>query len=330
MRRSACILPILAVASLLACGEPPAGHLDVSRDAMGTYVRIQIVGAGDAVSRDAAEAAYAEIERLEAMLSEWRADSEISAINDAAGVAPVPVGPETLAVVRLAVDLSARTAGAFDPTFASCGRLWSFRDRVVPSGDDLEACLDRVDGSAIEIDDREATVFLPRAGMRIGIAGIGKGWILDRAADVLRARGVRDFSVDGGGDLVVSGRGPRGRWVLGIADPRDPGTLHGSIEAPDGAVVTSGDYMQAFEKDGRRYHHILDPRTGMPAGRSSAITVVAPDAATADALATGLFVLGPAAALEWVEATPGVEALVFDPEGSARASSGFPAVRTVP
>ncbi len=336
MRRSARSAPVLAFALATvvatACGPPPVAHHDVSRDAMGTYVRIQVVGLDDAVANDAIEAAYAEIERLEAILSEWRADSEISAINDAAGVAPVAVGPETVAVLRVALDLAERTGGAFDPTFAACGRLWSFRNRVVPSRADLDACRALVDRSAVEIDadDDGGTVFLRRPGMRIGIAGVGKGWILDRAADVLRARGLRDFSVDGGGDLVLAGRGPRGRWVLGIADPRRPGTLHGTIEAPDGAVVTSGDYMQAFEKDGVRYHHILDPRTGMPAGRSAAVTVVAPDAATADALATGLFVLGPEAALAWVEATPGVEALVFDGAGAARASSGFPEVRTAP
>jgi thiamine biosynthesis lipoprotein len=231
-------------------------------------------------------------------------------------------------VVRLAVEIAGRTGGAFDPTFASCGRLWSFPGQVVPSDDALAACLESVDWTAIEIDGGAGTVFLPRPGMRIGIAGVGKGWVLDRAADVLRARGLRDFSVDGGGDLVLSGRGPRGRWVLGIADPRKPGELHGTFEAPDGAVVTSGDYMQSFERDGVLYHHILDPHTGRPARRSSAITVIAPDAATADALATGLFVIGPDAGLPWVESNPGVEALYFDPDGKARASSGFPAVRT--
>ena len=336
VRRFARTDPALALAVATsfaaACGAPPVPHFDVSRGAMGTYVRIQVVGADDDAARDATDAAYAEIERLEAILSEWRADSEISAINDAAGVAPVRVGPETVAVVRLAVDIARRTGGAFDPTFASCGRLWSFRDHVVPPDDALAACLEFVDWTAIEIRDEPpgGTVFLPRAGMRLGIAGVGKGWILDRAADALRARGLRDFSVDGGGDLVLAGRGPHGRWVLGIADPRRPGHLHGSIEAPDGSVVTSGDYMQAFEIDGRLYHHILDPHTGRPARRSSAITVIAPDAATADALATGLFVIGPEDGLAWVESHPGVEALFFDPDGAARASAGFPAIRTEP
>jgi thiamine biosynthesis lipoprotein len=294
---------------------------------MGTYVRIQIVLEDEHAARAAMDAAYAEIERLEAMLSEWRDDSEISSINRSAGGEAVSVSPETVALARRSVEIARETRGAFDPTFAACGRLWSFRDRVIPERASIEHCRSLVDWHRIEIS--ENSVRLADPGMRLGVAGIGKGYILDRAADVLRAHGMSDFTVDGGGDLVVSGRGPDRPWTIGIAHPRRPG-LYGSIEVPPGAVVTSGDYLQMFERDGRRYHHILDPRTGYPADRSVAVTVLAPDAATADALATGLFVLGPDVGLERVETMPGVEALFFDPDLEVRASSGFPEIRRAP
>jgi len=327
-RRIAFALLLAAPLALAgACARPDAAHpVEDTRDAMGTYVRIRVVSNEAGAARAAIDAAYDEIARLEAILSEWREDSEISAINRAAGGDPVRVGPETLAVLERAIEIAEVTDGAFDPTFAACGRLWSFRKRIVPDDDALRECLTAVDWRRVRIDPEAGTVALPDAAMRIGIAGIGKGWILDRAADVLRGRGLADFSVDGGGDLVLSGRGPHGRWRVGIADPRRPGELHGSIEAGPGSVVTSGDYLQGFDLDGRRYHHILDPATGRPADRSVAVTVIAGDAATADALATGLFVLGPEAGLATVARLPGVEALFFGPDLAVRTSPGFPPV----
>lgn len=292
---------------------------------MGTQFGIQVVAADEAAARDAIEAAWGEIERVEALLSEWRESSEISAVNRAAGrAAAVPVGPELLEVVERSVELSERTEGAFDVTFASCGRLWSFSRPRIPGDDELRDCLGRVDFRKIEIDREHSTLRLPERGMRIGIAGIGKGYGVDRAAAVLEARGLTDYIVDGGGDVRVRGRNVGGPWRIGIAHPRRPGEMFGRVEIDSGAIVTSGDYMSFFERDGVRYHHILDPATGRPARGAVAVTVIAPDATGADALATGLFVLGPARGLALVERLPGVEALFFDADVQARASSGFP------
>jgi thiamine biosynthesis lipoprotein len=163
--------------------------------------------------------------------------------------------------------------------------------------------------------------------MKIGIAGIGKGFGVDRAAEVLARRGLTDWIVDGGGDIRLSGGRAGEPWQVGIAHPRRHGRLWGRLDLSSGAVVTSGDYESYFERDGVRHHHILDPATGRPSRGTAAVTVLAPDATTADALATGLMVLGPERGLALVESLAGVEALFIASDASVTRSSGFPELR---
>ena len=176
----------------------------------------------------------------------------------------------------------------------------------------------------VRLDERESSAFLPRPGMRIGLAGIAKGYGVDRAVELLLARGFGNVVVDGGGDLRAEGRDIDGPWAVNIAHPRRPGEIFQTIRVTRGAVVTSGDYLRYFERDGVRYHHIIDPATGRPASRSIAVTVVAGTATDADALATGLFVLGPEQGLALLGSLPGVEALYFAPDLTVLASPGFP------
>jgi thiamine biosynthesis lipoprotein len=319
------IYPALFLALLtVGCAERPA-HASAQRLLMGTTFRVQVVTADAHAGEAAIEAALDEVARVEERLSEWKATSEISAVNRAAGEpAAVAVGPELLEVVRRALEISQLTAGAFDITYASCGHLWSFREPRVPEDDEIAQCLADVDYRRVELDAGAATIRLPDAAMKIGISAIGKGYGVDRAAAVLEARGIHDYTVDGGGDLRVRGRNVDRPWRIGIADPRRPGALSRTVGLSSGSLVTSGDYMLFFERDGRRYHHILDPRTGRPAQHAIAVTVMAPTAMDADALATGLFVLGPQRGLELVETLPGVEALITAPDRVEHASSGFP------
>jgi thiamine biosynthesis lipoprotein len=293
---------------------------------MGTFFDIQVVGDDPARAEAAVGEAFAEIARVEGLLSEWRESSEISEVNRNAGRRPVTVGPELYGVVERSVRISDLTGGAFDITFAACGGLWSFRDARVPSPEEIERCLERVDYRALRLDRESSTIHLPSEGMRIGIGGIGKGYGVDRAAELLEARGFFDYIVDGGGDVRLRGANVGRAWRVGIAHPRRRGELYGRLDADRGAVVTSGDYERYFERDGRLYHHILDPATGRPASASVAVTVIAPTALDADALATGLFVLGPEAGIALVERLEGVDALFFAPDLTVRRSSGFPEI----
>jgi thiamine biosynthesis lipoprotein len=297
---------------------------------MGTTFDIRVVAVNEPAAEAGLEAAFAEIARVEELLSEWRESSEISEVNRQAGREPVVVGPDLYKVIERSVEISELTDGAFDVTFAGCGALWSFTKARVPSAEALTTCLVGVGYGQIRLAATRSTLFLPRPEMRIGIAGIGKGYGVDRAADVLEERGFTDYIVDGGGDIRLRGAKPDGPWRVGIRHPRQPDQLYAALNTEAGAVVSSGDYFQFFEKDGVRYHHILDPTTGRPARRTVAVTVIARTAMDADALATGMFVLGPERGLALAERMEGVEALFFGPDLTVQSSSGFPQLELVP
>lgn len=334
----------LALAAVGCRSEAPAGAADaravdaapVAPTPAPHQFRAELMGtpfgltlAGDvplAQARAAADAAFTEIARVEARMSEWRPDSEIGRINAAAG-APVAVSDETRALLKRALGLAEASGGAFDPSWAALRGIWRFASGdtrpKLPLKADLEAALARVDFRAVRIEGR--AVRLAKPGMALGLGGIAKGYAIDRAAAVLRARGVERFIVDGGGDLYVAGRKPDGRpWTIGVRHPRGPGLL-AELPVTDAAVVSSGDYERFFELGGRRYHHIIDLRSGMPADRSVAVTVRAPEATLADALATAIFVLGPEAGLALAGRYPGVEAAVLAPDGAVYATPGLKA-----
>jgi len=291
---------------------------------MGTAFQIRAVASDVVRGCSAINAAFDEVAREEALFSEYRASSEISAINHAAGRSPIEVDPEVFTLLQRSRWASQVTHGAFDITFASCGGLWSVREQRVPDDEAIAACLERVGFDRVRLDERQSSVFLPEAGMRIGLGGIAKGYGVDRAAGVLLEHGLADFVVDGGGDLRVEGSDIDGPWTVNITHPRNPGQVFETIRLTRGAIVTSGDYVRFFERDGVRYHHIIDPTTGHPARRSVAVTVIAPTATDADALATGLFVLGPERGLHVLSTLRGVEALYFDPDLRVHVSQGFP------
>jgi thiamine biosynthesis lipoprotein len=181
-----------------------------------------------------------------------------------------------------------------------------------------------IDYRAIRVNDAAGTVFLARKGMSIHLGGIGKGYALDRAAGILRRRGVRDFMVQSGGDIYVSGMKDGRPWRLGIQDPRGPANrTFAELDLSDGTFSTSGDYERAFLKEGRRYHHILDPSTGEPARGMRSVTIVANRAVLADALSTGVFLLGPDAGMTLIERLPDVDGLIVSDRNEVLISSGL-------
>jgi FAD:protein FMN transferase len=261
--------------------------------------------------------AFKEIRALEQRMSEWRPDSEISEVNRRAG-SPVQVSLETFEVVSKALWAGKLSHGTFDISFASLGELWKFGDAAeaepkLPTKAQVRAALRFVDYRRIQMDEGVRTISIPR-GAKLGLGGIAKGYIVDRAVQVLRGRGLRSFLVQAGGDLYGAGSKPDGSpWVSGIQDPRGPqGSFFASIQLTDHAFSTAGDYARAFLKNGKRYHHILDPRTGYPATACRSVTVWAPDATTADAIDDGVFILGPEKGLALVESLAGVGAVIVD------------------
>jgi thiamine biosynthesis lipoprotein len=291
---------------------------------MGTRLQIQVFAADEDEARQAIRKAFAEIARVEALLSEWRAESDVSRINQHAGKEAAPVSADTLQVLSRGIEINRLSKGAFALTWAALSSLWSFGSDApqLPDPARLNARLKLVDDGRLTIDAAKKTAKLEAEGMAVGLGGIGKGYAIDRALAVLRDAGFPDALVFIGGDIGVSGSKADEPWVIGIQDPRAVG-FFAVLAAKDEAVVTSGDYQHFFELDGKRYHHILDPRTGMPATGVRSATVVAKDALSADALATALFVLGPDDGMKLIESQPGVEGMIVDAKNDVVLTSGL-------
>ena len=292
-------------------------------EVMGTELLIEAVGPdADRLDR-AIEAAIAEIRRVEDLMTDWR-PSPLTALNDAAGRGPREVPDELARLLASALEVGRVTGGAFDVTYAGVGRLWDFRrdPPVVPEPAAVEDGLRHVGLDQVEVDVERGTVSLPE-GFRIGLGGIAKGYGVDRAMKVLMDHGVRHAMVNAGGDLKALGRKRGKLWEIAIRHPRDRERVLAVLPVSNTCVVTSGDYERFFEKDGRRYHHIIDPRTGYPSTGCMSATVVAPDAAIADALATALCVLGPEEGLALVERLDRVEALLVGMDGVVVVSKGL-------
>jgi thiamine biosynthesis lipoprotein len=267
--------------------------------------------------RDAMRRAHAEIVRIEGVMTSWRADSEVGQINENAGK-PVHASDETLGVIEKSLWAGKISGGVFDITFHALGDLWRFGDAaqatpVLPDAKTVAEKKKLVDYRKVKIDPDARTVTIAK-GMRIDLGGIAKGYAVDRASAVLKAAGISDFLAQAGGDLYGAGRKPDGSpWVSGIRDPRgNEGEFFATLELTDHAFSTAGDYARAFFVDGKRYHHIIDPRTGYPATACRSVTVWAGDALTADAVDDAVFILGPDQGLKLVESLPDVGAVIVD------------------
>lgn len=246
----------------------------------------------------AAVTALDEVERLEQLLSVYRPESELSQLNRQAAGAAVQVSPPLWELIRLGVELHRQTDGAFDLTAAMLTEAWGFHTRQgrLPSPEQLQQALERTGSQHIALDPKQRSVRFRQPGLKINSGGIGKGLALDRAGELLRAANVEDFLVHGGQSSVVArgdcwdGTGKPG-WCIRLRHPHQPQILLGSLRLQDRALATSGAANQFFYHRGRRYGHIIDPRSGQPADGWLSLTVLAEQAARADALATGLYVM---------------------------------------
>lgn len=333
-RLFAVLLPLLATVG--ACREAPPPALVRVRDVqrpMGTYMAITVHAPDEAAGRRAIGAAFARVKEVEAAISTWRTASDASKLNREAGGEPVAIAPDLAGLLKRAAAVSAETEGAFDVTVGPLMRLGrrTWRRGRRPTQEELAEAMAHVGYRDVELSADGKRARLAKAGTRLDFGAIGKGYIVDQAIGALRRAGIQVALVDAGGDLYALATPPgRAGWLIGVRDPDRPDEvqiLKHRLQVHDCAVATSGDYEQFVVIDGRRYSHILDPRTGQPVEHMSSVTVLAPDAATADAYATAFSVLGPKAAVDFAEKRPGVEVLVLhrrDDGALERAqSSGF-------
>ena len=291
---------------------------------MGTLVRMVLHAPGRERAREGARAAFARIADLDAALSDYRETSEVTRVTRAAGGRPVPVGPDLFRLLARGSELWRRSDGAFDVTVLPVTRLWrrTLRTGTWPDPTRHRRALRLVDGGAMGLDAARRTVRLERAGMGIDLGGIAKGYAGDEALRVLRERGLPRALVAVGGD-VVAGEAPPGEAGFVVEVAGSEGEAGERLRLRAAAASTSGGDEQWVERDGTRYSHVLDPRTGIGlAGRRRA-TVVAGEGATADALATAACVLGAARGVALIEATAGAEGTVFEEGVGRRESRGW-------
>lgn len=267
-------------------------------------------------------------------MTTWTLDSEVSRINAAAGSGkPVRIGGETFDVLKHALWIADRSEGAFDITVGAFKGLWKFdedNDGTLPSDSAVKQRLRLVDYHDVILDPRQSSVALRRPGQQITLGGIAKGYIVDRAVAVLRTDGFKDFLVQAGGDLYAAGQRGDRPWRVGVQDPRaarsDGKAADASfamITLSDAAFNTSGDYERFIIKDGKRYHHILDPRTGYPVAHTRSVTVLAPSSFLADTLDTALFVMGTEKGLAFAKSLPAVEVLIVDGDNQVHTTPGL-------
>jgi len=317
------ILLLFLIPAYSSAQDPPLFRQ--SRILMGTSVEITVSRVDPKTAEDAMEAAFQEVERINRLMSHYRPDSEISQITHYAGKKEVRVSPETLEVIERALYFSQLSDGAFDITIGPVFRLWNFREGKIPGEPVLKENLERVDYRKIKIDRSRASVMLGGPRMELDLGAIAKGYAVDRACEVLKKNGIGNFLVNAGGDLRVGGEKEKGLpWTIGVQHPRLPSEFIGKLQPKDAGVATSGDYEKSFVKDGVRYHHILVPSTGLPARECQSVSILAPSAMDADALATTVFVLGPKKGFALIEKMPGVHAVIVDRRGSVLLSPNWP------
>ena len=327
-RIRACLLTLLFCAVFGCVGVPIGQESAVvtrTQMQMGTLVKITVVARSESIAQAAATAGFAEIRRLEELLSTWIPTSELSRVNASAGKTPVLVGPETLTVVQRAMQAAEMTGGGFNIAIGPAVDVWRVTEgQRIPTESELDALRPLVDLMSVHADVREQTIYLEKRGMRIDVGGIGKGYAADQAVDALRRAGAVAGVVALSGDIKTFGRLPGGKmFPVGIQHPREEGSVLAWIDLQDEAISTAGDYERFFEREGIRYHHILDPRTLQPARRCQSVTVIAREGVWADGLDTGVFVMGPERGMELVEQLPDVEAIIVDQDGHLLVSSGL-------
>ncbi|HEX6164183.1 MAG TPA: FAD:protein FMN transferase [Vicinamibacterales bacterium] len=316
----------LAASCTRAPETPNASLATRAYPSMGSQLQLSAWTTDEARAVEVFDQVHREFDRLEALLSVWKNGSDVVRINNNAGIAPVKVDRDTIEVLRIAREAGELTRGKFDVTFGALSDIWRFdhdQDNVVPDRSLIEPRLKRVDYRAVEIDATAGTAFINRPGTRVHLGGIGKGYAIDRGAAMMKARGLTDFMIQSGGDLYVAGTDRGKPWKLAIADPRGTHDPFATVQMTDGTFSTSGDYERFFIKDGKRYHHLIDPDFGEPAMGCRSVTIVTNRAVMADVLSTGVFILGPGEGMKLIEQLPGVEGVIVTAGNEVLVSSGL-------
>lgn len=293
---------------------------------MGTAFQISVIDESEDHANESIDAGIEEIQRIEDLISEWKETSETSEVNRNAGVKPVKVSPELFNLVLRSIKVSELTDGAFDITFAGMGDLYNFdkQEHALPIDSVIADKLETVGWEHIQLDKNAQTIYLSKPGMKIGFGAIGKGYAANKAKQLLKDRyNIENGVVNAAGDLNAWGVNIDKPWSIGIANPENHDDVAAWLEADNNSIVTSGNYEKYFTHNGRRFSHIIDPRTGRPASGLKSVTIITTDAELADALATAVFVMGFESGMDLIESLNGIECLLIDDDNVVWISKGL-------
>jgi thiamine biosynthesis lipoprotein len=310
-----------------AAGAGPApvlgGWLAREETIMGTSIRVELWSDDRANGEAASAAVMNEMHRIDAAMSPFKPDSELSRINRNAARRPVQITPEMFGLLERALEFSRLSDGAFDITFASVGQLYDYRAGSGPTDAELAVARAAIGYENVILDPQARTVRFARDGVRIDLGGFAKGHAVDNGGAILKRHGIANGIVTAGGDSRVVGD-RRGRpWAIGIRDPRRKADVVAILPLEDAALSTSGDYERFFETDGVRFHHVIDPKTGKSPSHVQSVTVVGQDGLTTEAFSKSVFVMGVEKGLQFIESKPGVDAVVVDGMGRLHYSTGL-------
>ena len=285
---------------------------------MGSRFEIIIVGNDTGSAEKNIDTVIAEITRIENLISEWKPETQISEVNSNAGIKPVKVDREVFELTKRAINFSTISQGAFDISFAAMDKIWRFDDSMteMPAPELVKKSVEKVGYKNIVLDSINSTIFLKLRGMKIGFGSIGKGYAADRGRQIMQERGVSAGMVNASGDITAWGKRPDGSdWSIGVNNPFSADSLLAVITLKDASVTTSGSYEKFVEFNGRRYSHIINPKTGYPATGLTSVTVTGPSAETANGFSTSIMVLGKKKGLQLINTYPQYSCIIITDEG---------------
>lgn len=284
------------------------------------------------VAKDSVEGNYFttlaidEVKRIENLISDWIPTTQISKVNHNAGIQPVKVDQEVYDLVERAIKISKLTSGAFDISYASMDKIWKFDGSMkeIPSEEAIKKSVEKVGYQNIILNPKDTTIFLKNKGMKLGLGGIGQGYIADKIKILLKEKGCKSGLVNVSGDINTWGKQPDGQsWTVGIVNPMNKNKVFATFPLDDSAIETSGSYEKYVTFNGKRYSHIIDPRTGYPASGIVSVSVFAKQTEIADALATGIFVLGVEVGLDLINQLNGIGCIIVDDKGVIHTSKNI-------
>jgi FAD:protein FMN transferase len=293
---------------------------------LGSPFEITVVAKDTIQANEFIDLAVSEVKRIENLISDWIPTTQISQVNKNAGIQPIHVDDEVFELVERAIKISKLTNGAFDISYASMDKIWKFDGSMkeMPTEEAIKKSVEKIGYQNIILDENNKTIFLKNIGMKLGLGGIGQGFIADKIKELLKSKGCVSGLVNVSGDISTWGKQLDGMpWNIGIINPMNKNKIFATFPLEDSSVETSGSYEKYVTFNGIRYSHIIDPRTGYPATGIVSVSVFAKQTEIADALATGIFVLGIDVGIDLINQLKGIECIIVDDKGKIHQSKGI-------